>query len=63
MIKKLSLQFIFLILSFPLITTVAATPVTIIGEVPERTVSINKIEHSVFDKLLKKYVDERKSVV
>ena len=58
MLKKISL----LIFYSLLITTLSAKPVKIIGNVPGKTISINKVDHASFNELLNNYVDDNGDV-
>lgn len=56
------LSAIILSLSFLVIHPLDAGPVSIVGQTPDKTISINKISHTELDELLAKYVDENGDV-
>jgi hypothetical protein len=56
------IKLISLILSALILTSLSAKPVSIIGQSPENTTSISKIDHSAFASLLNQYVDSNGNV-
>lgn len=55
-------KFSFLFICIFLLTALSAKPVSIIGDLPEKTISIKNIDHSAFNNLLNQYVDSNGDV-